>query len=315
MKKIAIFAFVSVLSISAFAVDFITIGTGGVTGTYYPTGGAICQLVNQYKKETRIRCSVESTDGSVYNVNTINSGELNFAMVQSDVVYQAYNGLEQFKGKRIKEIRSVMAIYPELFTFLARKDANINNIMDVKGKRINLGNPGSGSEATSLALFNILGIKKSDLIFSGALEEAEISDNIKKNKLDGYFYMVGHPAANIKDTSNAVDVKIFPISGATIDAFVKANPYFAQDYIPGGLYKGNDEPIPTFGVKAVLITSSNTSNKAVYSVVQAILENFEEFKTLHPAYAHITKRSLLDGLSAPLHTGAKKYYKEVGLLK
>lgn len=315
MKKIATFALATVLSLPAFAAEFITIGTGGVTGTYYPTGGAICRLVNQYKKETKIRCSVESTGGSVYNVNTIKNGELDFGTVQSDVVYQAYNGIKQFEGNKIEKIRSVMAIYPELFTLVARKDANIKNIMDIKGKRINLGNPGSGNEATALALFDVLGIKKSDLAFAGALKAAEMPDGIRDNKIDGYFYMVGHPTANIKDASNSVDVKIVPIKGPKIDAFVKANPYFAQADVPGGLYKGNDEPTPTFGVKAVLIASTDVSDTAVYTVVKAILENFDEFKTLHPAYAHITKESLLDGLSAPLHEGAKKYYKEAGLLK
>jgi TRAP transporter TAXI family solute receptor len=314
-KKLAGIALAGILSVPVFAVEFVTIGTGGVTGTYYPTGGAICRLVNQYKKETKIRCSVESTGGSVYNVNTIKNGELDFGIVQSDIAYQSSTGTVQFEGNKIEKLRSVMAIYPELFTLVARKDANINNIMDIKGKRINLGNPGSGNEATALALFDVLGIKKSDLAFAGALKAAEMPDGIRDNKIDGYFYMVGHPTANIKDASNSVDVKIVPITGEKVDAFVKANPYFAQADVPGGVYKGNDAPTPTFGVKAVLVASTDVSDKAVYTVVRAILENFEEFKTLHPAYAHITKESLLDGLSAPLHEGAKKYYKEAGLLK
>jgi TRAP transporter TAXI family solute receptor len=314
-KKLASFALAGILSMPVFAAEFITIGTGGVTGTYYPTGGAICRLVNQYKKETKIRCSVESTGGSVYNVNTIKNGELDFGIVQSDIAYQSSTGTVQFEDNKIEKLRSVMAIYPELFTLVARKDANINNIMDIKGKRINLGNPGSGNEATALALFDVLGIKTSDLAFAGALKAAEMPDGIRDNKIDGYFYMVGHPTANIKDASNSVDVKIVPITGEKVDAFVKANPYFAKADVPAGLYKGNDEPTPTFGVKAVLVTSTDVSDKAVYTVVKAILENFEDFKKLHPAYAHITKESLLDGLSAPLHEGAKKYYKEAGLLK
>lgn len=314
-KTLAALTLAGALSIPAFAAQFITIGTGGVTGTYYPTGGAICRLVNQYKKETKIRCSVESTGGSVYNVNTIKNGELDFGTVQSDVVYQAYQGTGKFKGDKVEKLRSVMAIYPELFTFVSRKDANINNIMDVKGKRINLGNPGSGNESTALALFKAMGIKTSDLAFAGGLKAAEMPDALRDNKIDGYFYMVGHPTANIKDASNSVDVKIVPIKGKKVDAFVKANPYFAQADVPGGLYKGNDEGTPTFGVKAVLVSSTDVSDKAVYTVVKAILDNFDAFKKLHPAYANITKESLLDGLSAPLHEGAKKYYKEAGLVK
>ena len=314
MKRLATAALVGALSIPAFSAEFITIGTGGVTGTYYPTGGAICRLVNKYKKDTKIRCSVESTGGSVYNINTIKNGELDFGIVQSDVVYQSHTGTKKFEGKKIEKVRSVMAIYPELFTLVTRKDANIAGIMDIKGKRINLGNPGSGNESTALAMFDALGIKKSDLAFAGALKAAEMPDALRDNKIDGYFYMVGHPTANIKDASNSVDVKITPITGSKIDSFVKANPYFAQADVPGGMYKGNESGTPTFGVKAVLVTSTDVSDKAVYTVVKAILENFDAFKKLHPAYANITKESLLDGLSAPMHEGAKKYFKEAGLL-
>lgn len=314
-KSLATVALVGALSIPAFSAQFITIGTGGVTGTYYPTGGAICRQVNKMKKETNIRCSVESTGGSVYNVNTIKNGELDFGTVQSDVVYQSYNGIGKFEGNKIEKLRSVMAIYPELLALVTRKDANINGIMDVKGKRINLGNPGSGNEATALALFDAVGIKKDDLAFAGALKAAEMPDALRDDKIDGYFYMIGHPNANITDASNSVDVKITPIEGKAVDAFVKKNPYFAQANIAAGLYKGNDVDTPTFGVKAVLVSSTDVDDKAVYTVVKAILENFDEFKQLHPAYANITKESLLDGLSAPLHEGAKKYFQEAGLIK
>ena len=310
-KKIAAATLLGMLSVPSFAAEFVTIGTGGVTGTYYPTGGAICRLVNQYKKETKIRCSVESTGGSVYNINTIKNGELDFGIVQSDIVYQASKG----EGAAIPKLKSVMAIYPELLTLVTRKDANINKLVDVKGKRINLGNPGSGNEATALTLFDASGIKKEDLSFAGALKASEMPDALRDNKIDGYFYMVGHPTANIKDASTSLDVKIVPIEGANVDPLIKKYPYFAKSNVPGGIYKGNDEPIPTFGVKAVLVTSDDVSVNAVYTVVKAILENFDEFKKLHPAYSEITKESLLEGLSAPLHEGAKKYFQEAGLLQ
>lgn len=314
MKKLVIAAAITALTIPAFTAEFITIGTGSVTGTYYPTGGAVCRLVNKYKKETKIRCSVESTGGSVYNINTIKNGELDFGIAQSDIVYQAANGQKKFDGKVVKKLRSVMAIYPELFTLVTRKDAQIENIMDIKGKRINLGNHGSGNEATALGLFDALGITTKDLALAGVLKAGEAPDALRDNKIDGYFYMVGHPTANIKDASNSVEVSITPIIGDKVDAFVKANPYFAQSDVPSGLYKGVNEPVPTFGVKAVLVTSTDVSEKAVYTLVKAILENFDSFKKLHPAYVNITKKSLLDGISAPLHEGAKKYFKEAGLL-
>lgn len=314
VKKLTSVAFVAILSMPAFATEFITIGTGSVTGTYYPTGGAVCRLVNKYKKETKIRCSVESTGASVYNINTIKNGELDFGIAQSDVVYNMSKGLKKYKGKPIKKLRSVMAIYPELFTVVTRKKASIKNIMDIKGKRINVGNPGSGQASTATTLFPYLGITKKDLAFTGVLKAGECPDALKDNKIDGYFYMVGHPNANIKDASNSLDISIIPVTGLAVDKMVKDNPYFAKANIPAGLYKGVNTPVPTFGVKAVLVTSTDVSNKAVYTVVKAILENFDAFKKLHPAYANITKKSLLDGLSAPLHEGAKKYFKEAGLL-
>jgi uncharacterized protein len=315
MKKFTVVFLLSALSISSLYAQFITIGTGGVTGTYYPTGGAICRLVNQVKKVSGIKCSVESTAGSIYNIETIKKSELDFGIVQSDIVYQASKGIGKFEGNKNSKLRSVLAIYPELFTLVSRKDANINNIMDIKGKRINLGNPGSGNESTALAMFDALDIKKSDLAFAGALKASEMPDALRDNKIDGYFYMVGHPTANIKDAASSVDVKIVPIIGKEIDKFVKENPYYAQANVPGGMYKGNDSDIPTFGVKAVLVTSTDESIEAVYTVVKQILENFEDFKKLHPAYENITKESLLDGLSAPLHKGAEKYLKEIGLIK
>jgi TRAP transporter TAXI family solute receptor len=315
LKILTIITLFTALFIPSFASQFITIGTGGVTGTYYPTGGLICKYVNQIRKKSNIRCSVESTDGSVYNINAIKDNELEFGIAQSDLVYQATKGIGQFKDERVPKLRSVIAIYPELFTLVSRKDAKINSIMDTKGKRINLGNSGSGNESTALAMFDALGIKKSDFTFAGAYNSSEMSDALKENKIDGYFYMVGHPTANIKNVANTIDVKIVPITGARINKFVKEHPYFTQANVPGKLYRGNPNDVQTFGVKAVLVTSADTSDEVVYTVVKQILENFDEFKKSHPALSHITKKSLLEGLSSPIHNGSKKYFKEIGLIK
>ncbi len=315
MKKFILLIFLASLPTFLFATQFITIGTGGVTGTYYPTGGKICKFVNKAKEKTNIRCSIESTGGSVFNVKAIKSGELDFAIVQSDIVYQASKGIGKFKGEKFPKLRSVLAIYPESFTLVTRRDANINNIMDIKGKRINIGNVGSGNEATALALFKALNIKTSDLSYVGNLKSSAMPDALRDNKIDGYFYMVGHPTANIKDASNSTDTKIVPITGAKVDKFVKEHPYFTKTDIPGGIYRGNPKNIPTFAVKAVLVASADMSDKAVYTLVKQIMENFNEFKKAHLALSPITKKSFLVGLSAPLHSGAKKYFKEIGLIK
>lgn len=315
MKKFILLIFLGILPTFLFATQFITIGTGGVTGTYYPTGGKICKFVNEIKEKTNIRCSIESTDGSVFNINAIKSGELDFAIVQSDIVYQSSKGIGKFKGEKFPKLRSVLAIYPESFTLVTRKDANINGIMDIKGKRINIGNLGSGNEATALALFKALNIKTTDLSYVGNLNSSAMPDALRDNKIDGYFYMVGHPTANIKDASNSTDTKIVPIKGTGVDKFVKKHPYFTKTDIPGGIYRGNPNDIPTFAVKAVLVASSDISEKIVYTVVKQIMENFDEFKKAHLALTPITKKSFLIGLSAPLHNGAKKYFKEIGLIK
>jgi len=301
-------------SFIAYGSEFITIGTGSVTGTYYPTGGVICKLVNKYKKETKIRCSVEATDASIYNIKAIDEGDLDFGIAQSDAVYQAIHGIKKFKNNPVKKLRSVISIYTELFTLVTRKDANIKSIEDIIGKRINIGNIGSGNEATAMTLLNHLKIKTSDF-YIGRLKAGEAPDALKNNLIDGYFYMVGHPTANIKDASNTSDIYLTPITGAKIDDFIKRNPYYIKDIIPANLYKGVKEAVPTFGAKAVLVTSSDVSSKAVYTLVKAILEDFEEFKKLHPVYKYISKKSLLEGLSAPLHEGAAKYFKENNFIK
>ena len=315
MRNIYKLALISILSTPVFPSQFITIGTGGVTGTYYPTGGAICRFVNQYKKESKIRCSVESTDGSLYNLNTLKNGELDFGIVQSDIVYQASKGEGAFKNAKYPKLRSVMAIYPELLTLVTKKDANINKLLDIKGKRINLGNTGSGNETTTLALFSARGIDKSDLKQATIFGSSEMPDALKNNQIDGYFYMVGHPTANIKDAANSTDIKIIPFDNDILDSLVEKYPYFTKGFIQAGTYKDQSNDITTFGVKAVLVTNENVNENIVYLLVKAILENFDEFKKLHPAYENLTKESLLNGLSAPLHDGAKKYFMEAGLIK
>ena len=313
-KKLATIALAGALSLPAFAAQFITIGTGGVTGVYYPTGGAICRMVNKQKKKTGIRCSVESTGGSVYNVNTIHQGELDFGISQSDTAYQAYNGIGKFKGKAIKELRSTMAIYPELLSFVVAKRSGIKTLMDVKGKRVNIDTPGSGTRMTTEIVLKAFGIKHSDLKQIDELSSSEGPTLLKDDHVDGYFAVFGHPTANIKDAANSVDIDLIPIEGKPVDMLVKKYPYYAKGVISGTFYKGVTHDTPSIGVKAVLVTSAKTSDKVVYTVVKTILDNFAAFKKLHPAYKTITKKSLLDGLSIPQHPGAVKAFKEAGIL-
>ncbi len=293
---------------------FITIGTGGVTGVYYAAGGAICRLVNKDRQKHGMRCSVESTGGSVYNINTIRAGELDFGVAQSDWQYHAWHGSKVFKDAGpMKELRAVFSLHPEPMTVVARKELNARRFEDLKGKRFNVGNPGSGTRASLEELLNALGWKLSDFSLASELKADEHGPALCDNKIDGFFYAVGHPSANIQDPTTTCGAKLVPLTGPAVDKLVQENPYYAKVEIPGGLYNNNPDPVPTYGVLATLVTSSKVPADVVYQVVKAVFENFEEFKRLHPALANLdSKRMIKDGLTAPLHDGAVRYYKEKG---
>ena len=294
---------------------FVTIGTGGVTGVYYAVGGAICRLVNKDRAKTNLRCSVESTGGSAYNVNTIKAGELDFGMSQSDVQFQGYKGVGSFK-EPFADMRSVFSVHPEPFTLVARKDSGIHSLADFKGKRLNVGNPGSGTRAAMDELLVALNMKISDFSLASELKADEHGAALCDNKIDGFFYGVGHPSANIQDPTTACGAPLVPITGPAIDALVKKNSYFAYATIPGGMYANNPQPTKTYGVLATMITSSKVPADTVYVITKAVFENFDEFKKLHPAFANLDPKQMIsDGLTAPLHEGALRYYREKGWMK
>ena len=306
----------AIFSTSALAYKFITIGTGGVTGVYYPTGGAICRIMNKMKKTTGVKCTVESTGGSVCNINAIKKGELEFGIAQSDVVYQAYNGEGKFKNKAFKDLRVVMSIHPELLTLVVRKDSKIKSFFDQKGKRINIGNPGSGNEAAVTTLFNACKSLKLSNIKIEQLKAAECPNALKDKKIDGYYYMVGHPTANIKDAANSTEIDLISLDKVpAAKKLVAQKPYYAWGVIPAGMYKGVNHSTKTYGVKAILVTSNKMDKKTVYYLTKAILDNFDKFKRMHPAYKNLTKKDLLKGFDHKImHPAAVKAFKEAGLL-
>jgi hypothetical protein len=296
---------------------FVTIGTGGVTGVYYPAGGAICRLVNKDRAKHGIRCSVESTGGSVFNVNTIRAGELDLGVAQSDVQFNATKGTSNFqKDGAFRELRAVFALHPEPVTVVARKEANAKNFSDFKGKRFNVGNPGSGTRATAEELLAAMGWKLSDFSLASELKADEHGPALCDGKIDGFLYLVGHPSANIQDPTTVCGAKLVNVTGPAVDKLVKAHPYYAHATIPGGMYPGNEQDTRTYGVLATVVSSAKVPSDTVYAVVKAVFDNFDEFKKLHPAFAVLKPESMVkDGLSAPLHDGAVKYYKEKGWVK
>ena len=305
------------LASPAFAADkFVSIGTGGVTGVYYPTGGAICRLVNKGRKKHGIRCSAESTGGSIFNINTIRAGELQFGVAQSDWQYHAYHGTSKFKDKGpFKKLRAVFSVHAEPVTIIARADAKIKNILDLKGKRVNIGNPGSGTRGTWEVIEKTLGWKRSDLALAASMKSAETASALCDGKIDAYFWLVGHPSALTQESIASCASNLVHARSPKIDKLVADTPYYRPAKIPAGMYN-NKEDIKTWGVGATFVTSADVPEAVVYEVVKAVFDNIDQFKKLHPAFRHLDPKAMIkDGLSAPLHAGAIKYYKEKGWIK
>ncbi len=293
---------------------FVSIGTGGVTGVYYPTGGAICRLVNKNRKTHGIRCSVESTGGSVYNINTIRQGELDMGVAQSDWQYHAYNGTSKFKDAGpFKELRAIFSVHPEPVTIISRKDSGITHVTQLPGHRVNIGNPGSGTRGTWEVMEEAFGWKRDQFTLASELKSAEMGQALCDNKIDAYFWLVGHPSGLTKESTTSCESVIVEATGEVIEKLVNDNPYYRWATIPGGMYRGNDKDVKTFGVGATFVASAATPPDVIYEIVKAVFDNFEAFKKLHPAFAHLKESEMIkDGLSAPLHDGAVKYYKERG---
>lgn len=302
---------------AAAAEDFITIGTGGVTGVYYPTGGAICRLVNKDRKDHGVRCSVESTGGSVYNINTIREGELQFGVAQSDWQYHAYNGTSKFEDKgKFENLRAVFSVHPEPFTVVARADSGIASFADLKGKRVNVGNPGSGSRGTMEVVMSALGWSMDDFSLATELKSSEQSAALCDNQVDAIVFTVGHPSGTIQEATTSCDSVIVEVTGDKVQKLIDDNSFYRTAKIPGSMYRGNDDDVTTFGVGATFVSSADVSEKVVYTLVKSVFENFDAFKGLHPAFANLEPKDMISaGLSAPLHDGAAKYYKEKGWLK
>ena len=293
---------------------FITVGTGGIVGVYYPLGGAICRFVNAGRKEHGYRCTVESTGGSVFNINAVLSGDMDIGFAQSDTQFYALNAQGPFKEKQPK-LRALFSVYPELFTLVTRQDANIKSFADLKGKRVNIGDPGSGTRATTELVMAATGIKKEDLRLATELKFVEMAPALCDNKIEAFTFVAGHPNAIFQEAAASCASSIATVAGPGIDKLVKDNPFYAKASVPGKMYKGTDNAQPTFGVLATVVASTDLPEQTAYIVTKALFDNFDDFKKLHPAVANITKEQMLEGNTVPFHPGALKYFREKGLLK
>ncbi len=292
--------------------QFFTIGTGGQTGVYYVVGQSICRLVN---RDSDLKCTAPSTGGSIANINAIKAGDMEMGVAQSDWQYHAYNGTSEFEGNQFEDLRAIFSVHAEPFNVIARTDSGIESFDDLKGKRVNVGNPGSGQLATMEVVMEAKGWTMDDFALASQLKPAEQSAALGDNKVDAIIYTVGNPNGSIQEATTTVDAKLINVDGPEIQALIDENPYYAAATIPGGMYNGNADDVQTFGVKATFVSAASVDDEVVYQTVKAVFENFDRFKKLHPAFETLTKEDMVStGLSAPLHPGAERYYREAGLL-
>lgn len=313
---------VSTTSSSAFAAKaaFIAIGTGGPTGVYFVVGNSVCRMVHKEAAEGRktgrkhgIRCSAPSTGGSTYNIGQICQGELDFGVAQSDWQFHAYKGDTPNKVKPCKDLRAVFSVHPEPYQIIAAKGSGINSWKGLKGKRFNIGNPGSGQRGTTEVLMDAYGTKVSDFALATELTSTEQANALCDGKIDAFGYTVGVPNAGVAVATDGCNAHIVNLNTRVEKKLVRQYPYYAFTTIPAGTYKTTKSDVVTFGVMATFVTSRKVSDKVVYEIARAVFENLDDFKSLHPAFANLDpKKMIKDGLSAPLHNGAVKYYKEKG---
>ncbi len=295
---------------------YVTIGTGGQTGVYYVVGQSICRLVNRQTDDHGIKCTAPSTGGSVANINAVRQGQQDMGMAQSDWQFHALNGSKHdtFKSQgKFEDLRALFAVHNEPFTVVARADSGIESFDDLPGKRVNLTNPGSGTRGTMEVIMEEKGWTNETFKLAAELKSAEQAQALCDNKIDAMIYAVGHPSGAIKEATTSCDAKVIPVTGEVIEKLIAENDFYAPASIPGGMYKGSDSDVATFGNAATMVTSAKVDADTVYQVVKAVFDNFDRFKRLHPAFANLDpKQMIANGLSAPLHEGAVRYYKEQG---
>lgn len=301
--------------------QFIAIGTGGPTGVYFVVGNSICRMLHKEAAEGRsqgrqhgIRCAAPSTAGSTYNIAQISEGELDFGVSQSDWQYHSYNGSSD-KVTSYPELRSVFSVHPEPYQLIVGADSGISSWSDLEGKRFNMGNPGSGQRATTELLMERYGTGDDFFAALTDMTSTEHSQALCDGLIDAYGYVVGVPNSGVAVATEGCGAQIVTLDTEVEQGLIDEFPFYGPVVIPAGAYSSMDEEVKTFGGFATLVTSASVPEDVVYELVRAVFENFEDFKRLHPAFALLTPEGMIkDALSAPLHPGAEKYYKEKGWL-
>lgn len=295
---------------------YVTIATGSVTGVYYPAGSSICKLINKKRLQHHIRCSVEPSAGSVDNINQVRLGKNDLGISQSDWQYLAYQGSHEFTPSApYTNMRVLFSLHNEPFNLIVRNDSKINSVADLAGKRVNIGNKGSGDRATMDRIMQQFGWSPKSFSLATEFTGASRAQALCGNQIDAFVSILGNPNASIKEATTSCQAKLIPVTGPKIDQLIKNTPYYAETSVPANLYPNNDQDIKTFGTLSVVFADKRMSDELAYNITKAVFENFDIFKRLHPAFATLKKENMIkDGISAPLHPGAIRYYKEARLL-
>lgn len=302
------------MSATAAPVEGVNVATGGVTGVYYAAGGALCRLVNKNRAQHKLRCTAEATGGSLFNISALYTEDFDIAIVQSDIGYHAYQGQEQF-DEPFTDLRALFSIHAEPLTAVVRPESTIQSFADLQGKRVNIGHPGSGTRQLVELLLETKGVDTDFFGQAMELRPDEHGQALCADKIDGFFYGVGHPTANIQEPTATCGAQLLSLDDEAVKQLVAERPYYAKAVIPGGTYADNPHDTVTYGPVATVLTTTALSDEAAYQVVKAVFENFDDFKRLHPAWAHLNKQDMVSlGMVVPLHTGAERYFREVGLL-
>lgn len=291
----------------------IYLGTGGVTGVYFPAGGALCRLINRDRAVHGVRCVLESTGGSRPNLAALKEGEFDFVMVASDWHQRAVEGIGPFAGdEQMEDLRSVLSLHAEPLTIIVPADSPIQSFRALAGKRVNVGSPGTGRRVTMEAALAAFDMSVEDLAEAATLAGNAVADALCEGRIDAAVEAIGHPAQVIKDMADTCAVRFVPLSGPEITALSEERPYYTPAEIPAGTYRGQAEAVPSFGVRATLVTVEVMPEQVVYVVAKAALAQVETLRRLHPALGSLDARTMTTaGLSAPLHPGAERAVSEL----
>ena len=297
-------------------VSYIKVGTGAQVGVYYTAGLAIADLVNEGTDRHQVDMAVESTDGSVFNINAVLSAQLDFGFAQADRVYQAVQGQGLWEGRPQEKLRFVCSFHPEMLALVAAEDSGIQSLDTLKEKRVSIGSAGSGTRGTALAVLGTRNLIPERDFDAEDLKASEAAMMLQDQRIDAFFYAVGHPNGSLTEATNGKRrVRFVPLNGLE-DLFAEA-PYYESMTIPMKYYPQavNSGDVATVGVLTTLVSSSDVPDEIVYEVVRALFDSLPLFQTRHPSFEELSPEGMLRGSMAPLHPGAERYFREKQLIR